>query len=150
MAARLTRLAPHTRSDPTTLDSALLISSTLAPRASPAFALAKHSFSRSMSAQPPKSEKLIELYSTNTPNGLKVNVALEGKQLGSGWTTAKTKAADAVRTAVCTELIAAGSPVTYAFHPISLMKDEQKEPWFLALNPNGRVTQTRFTTSALT
>lgn len=37
------------------------------------------------------------------------------------------------------ELIAAGSAVSYAFHPIDMGKNEQKEPWFLALNPNGRI-----------
>ena len=37
------------------------------------------------------------------------------------------------------ELIAAGSPVTYASHEINIGKNEQKEPWFLELNRNGRI-----------
>ncbi len=40
---------------------------------------------------------------------------------------------------VFAELIAAGSSVTYESHTINIMKNEQKEPWFTKLCPNGRI-----------
>lgn len=49
------------------------------------------------------------LYTAPTPNGHKISIALE--ELG----------------------------VPYEVHAISLGKQEQKEPWFLAINPNGRI-----------
>jgi glutathione S-transferase len=52
---------------------------------------------------------VIELLSAPTPNGIKISVALE--ELGAGYTV----------------------------RPIDLGKKVQKEPWFLALNPNGRI-----------
>jgi GSH-dependent disulfide-bond oxidoreductase len=52
---------------------------------------------------------VIDLYTAPTPNGWKVSIALE-------------------------ELEQA-----YTVHPIRLDKLEQREPWFLALNPNGRI-----------
>ena len=52
---------------------------------------------------------MIELYTAATPNGWKVSVALE-------------------------EL-----SIPYQFHHIHLDKGEQKQPDFLALNPNGRI-----------
>jgi GST-like protein len=52
---------------------------------------------------------MIELYTAPTPNGWKVSIALE--ELG----------------------------LPYNVHPISLNKLEQKEPWYLKLNPNGRI-----------
>ena len=52
---------------------------------------------------------MIDLYTAATPNGWKVSIALE--ELG----------------------------LPYQVHPIRLEKLEQKEPWFLALNPNGRI-----------
>ncbi len=52
---------------------------------------------------------MIDLYTAATPNGWKVSIALE--ELG----------------------------LPYRVHPIRLEKLEQKEPWFLALNPNGRI-----------
>ena len=52
---------------------------------------------------------MIDLYTAPTPNGWKVSIALE--ELG----------------------------LPYQVHPIRLEKLEQKEPWFTALNPNGRV-----------
>jgi GST-like protein len=52
---------------------------------------------------------MIDLYTAPTPNGWKVSIALE--ELG----------------------------LAYTVHPIQLDKLEQKEPWFLALNPNGRI-----------
>jgi len=52
---------------------------------------------------------VIELYTASTPNGWKASVTLE--ELG----------------------------LPYNVHPIDLGKNVQKEPWFLALNPNGRI-----------
>lgn len=52
---------------------------------------------------------MIDLYTSPTPNGWKVSIALE--ELG----------------------------VPYRVHPIDLTKLVQKEPWFLAINPNGRI-----------
>jgi len=52
---------------------------------------------------------MIELYSAPTPNGMKILIALE--EMG----------------------------LEYRVHPIDLSKLEQKEPWYLKLNPNGRV-----------
>lgn len=52
---------------------------------------------------------MIDFYTATTPNGRKVSIALE--ELG----------------------------VPYTVHNISLKAQEQKEPWFLAINPNGRI-----------
>lgn len=52
---------------------------------------------------------MIELYTAATPNGHKVSCTLE--ELG----------------------------LPYNVHVVSLSKNEQKEPWFLAMNPNGRI-----------
>jgi glutathione S-transferase/GST-like protein len=52
---------------------------------------------------------MIELLTAGTPNGRKVSVALE--EMG----------------------------LPYTVRAIDLGKNEQKEPWFLALNPNGRI-----------
>ncbi|HSP96900.1 MAG TPA: glutathione S-transferase N-terminal domain-containing protein [Candidatus Dormibacteraeota bacterium] len=52
---------------------------------------------------------MIDLYTSPTPNGWKVSIALE--ELG----------------------------LPYTVHPIALNKLEQKEPWYLKLNPNGRI-----------
>jgi len=52
---------------------------------------------------------MIELFTAATPNGFKVSIALE--ELG----------------------------LSYTVRPISLGKLEQKEEWFLKINPNGRV-----------
>jgi glutathione S-transferase len=52
---------------------------------------------------------MIDLYTAPTPNGWKASIALE--ELG----------------------------LAYRVHPINLGKLEQKEPWFLAINPNGRI-----------
>ncbi|KAK9413196.1 putative Glutathione S-transferase [Seiridium unicorne] len=51
----------------------------------------------------------ITLYTTKTPNGQKASIVLE--ELG----------------------------LKYTLHAIELGKDEQKEPWFLEINPNGRI-----------
>ena len=52
---------------------------------------------------------MIDLYTAATPNGHKVSIALEELELA--WT----------------------------LHKLDLGKNEQKQPWFLALNPNGRI-----------
>jgi GST-like protein len=52
---------------------------------------------------------MIDLYSSATPNGHKVSIALEELAL------------------------------PYTLHPIDLKQNQQKEPWFLAINPNGRI-----------
>jgi len=52
---------------------------------------------------------MIDLYSSPTPNGRKVSIALE--EMG----------------------------LAYQLHTIELAKAQQKEPWFLAINPNGRI-----------
>jgi len=52
---------------------------------------------------------MIDLYTATTPNGRKVSIALE--ELG----------------------------LPYEAHAIGLRRLEQKEPWFLAINPNGRI-----------
>ena len=51
---------------------------------------------------------MIDLYTAGTPNGYKASIALEELEL------------------------------PYAVHPIDLSKLEQKQEWFLKLNPNGR------------
>ena len=51
----------------------------------------------------------INLYTTQTPNGIKASIALE--ELG----------------------------LPYKVHKIDIAKNVQKEPWFLAINPNGRI-----------
>ena len=52
---------------------------------------------------------MIELYTAGTPNGWKVSIALE--ELG----------------------------MPYTVHPVDIMNGEQKQPAFLAINPNGRI-----------
>ena len=52
---------------------------------------------------------MIELLTADTPNGWKISIALEEMNL------------------------------PYVFRHIKLAEGEQKEPWYLALNPNGRI-----------
>ena len=52
---------------------------------------------------------IIDLYTAATPNGYKVSIMLE--ELG----------------------------VKYKVHKVNLSKGEQKEKWFLDMNPNGRI-----------
>lgn len=52
---------------------------------------------------------MLTLYTSATPNGYKASVALEEMEL------------------------------EYKVHAIDLMSGEQKQPWFLAMNPNGRI-----------
>lgn len=54
-------------------------------------------------------KKAITLYTAGTPNGWKVSVVLE--ELG----------------------------IPYNVHRLLLSKQEQKEEWFLKINPNGRI-----------
>ena len=58
---------------------------------------------------PGKDPKAIQLYSFPTPNGVKVSIALE--ELG----------------------------LPYEAHTINILKDDQKTPEFLSLNPNGKI-----------
>lgn len=51
----------------------------------------------------------IHLYTTQTPNGIKISITLE--ELG----------------------------IPYTVHKIDISKNTQKEPWFLEINPNGRI-----------
>ncbi|KAI0317667.1 glutathione S-transferase-like protein [Amylostereum chailletii] len=59
-------------------------------------------------------EKPLILYTGRTPNGFKVSVLLE-------------------------ELKAAYGGPEYDFFPIEIWTNVQKEPWFIELNPNGRI-----------
>ena len=52
---------------------------------------------------------MIDLYTAPTPNGWKASVTLEELEL------------------------------PYETHPINMLEGEQKEPWFLKINPNGRI-----------
>ncbi len=52
---------------------------------------------------------MIELYTAETPNGHKISIALEEMQL------------------------------PYTWHHVRLSQGEQKQPWYLRLNPNGRI-----------
>ncbi len=52
---------------------------------------------------------MIDLYTAATPNGHKVSIALEELEL------------------------------PYGLHVLELSQNTQKEPWFLAINPNGRI-----------
>jgi len=52
---------------------------------------------------------MIDLYTAATPNGWKASVTLEELEL------------------------------PYVTHAVNLAKNEQKEPWFLEINPNGRI-----------
>jgi glutathione S-transferase len=51
----------------------------------------------------------IHLYTTQTPNGIKISITLEELSL------------------------------PYTVHKIDISKNTQKEPWFLEINPNGRI-----------
>ena len=52
---------------------------------------------------------MIDLYTAATPNGHKISIALE--EMG----------------------------LPYTLHALSLTNGDQKQPWFLAINPNGRI-----------
>jgi len=55
----------------------------------------------------------LQLYTWGTPNGKKVSIMLEELKATYG--------------------------LSYDIHPINISTNVQKEPWFLALNPNGRI-----------
>ncbi|RPD62774.1 glutathione S-transferase C-terminal-like protein [Lentinus tigrinus ALCF2SS1-6] len=59
------------------------------------------------------SSKPLQLYTAGTPNGHKVSILLEELQAQYG--------------------------LRYDVHPIDISKGTQKEPWFIKLNPNGRI-----------
>jgi glutathione S-transferase/GST-like protein len=52
---------------------------------------------------------MIDLYTAATPNGHKISIALEELAL------------------------------SYTLHALDLGANEQKQPWFLKINPNGRI-----------
>jgi glutathione S-transferase len=56
-----------------------------------------------------KTQTDITLYTVGTPNGIKASILLE--ELG----------------------------LDYKVYPIKMSENEQKEPWFLEINPNGRI-----------
>jgi len=58
-------------------------------------------------------KKGIELLTAGTPNGYKVSILLEELKEAYGR--------------------------EYTWQPINIMKNTQKEPWFIAINPNGRI-----------
>ncbi|SYW76245.1 related to glutathione s-transferase [Ustilago bromivora] len=58
--------------------------------------------------------KPVQLYTAGTPNGQKVSIMLE-------------------------EIKALNPSFEYETHAIDMSKNEQKEPWFLKMNPNGRI-----------
>ncbi|KAI0036104.1 glutathione S-transferase-like protein [Vararia minispora EC-137] len=60
------------------------------------------------------SEKSLVLYTGSTPNGYKASIVLE-------------------------ELKAVYGGPDYDYQPLDLSKNTQKEPWYIAINPNGRI-----------
>ncbi|KAG5638256.1 hypothetical protein H0H81_001025 [Sphagnurus paluster] len=70
-------------------------------------------FNPSQNVHPGDTQAPLLLYTAGTPNGRKVAVLLEELKVARG--------------------------LQYDVHKITLSKNEQKEPWFLALNPNGRI-----------
>jgi len=60
-----------------------------------------------------QSSKSIQLYTVGTPNGHKASIFLEELKAAYG--------------------------LEYSFQGLSFAKNEQKEPWFLEINPNGRI-----------
>jgi glutathione S-transferase len=57
----------------------------------------------------PQGKAMIDLYTAETPNGWKASITLEELEL------------------------------PYTVHALALSKDEQKAPWYLRINPNGRI-----------
>lgn len=84
----------------------------LIPTASITPSIASSSFTTniaSIATMAAKTPTGINLYTVGTPNGIKVSILLE--ELG----------------------------LDYKVHPISFKDNEQKQPWFLDINPNGRI-----------
>ncbi|KAI0373748.1 glutathione S-transferase C-terminal-like protein [Pilatotrama ljubarskyi] len=71
-----------------------------------------YTYARYSTATSP-SGKPLQLYTAGTPNGHKVSIFLEELKEMYG--------------------------LSYDVHPIDISTGTQKEPWFLALNPNGRI-----------
>ncbi|KAM5359117.1 hypothetical protein ACJZ2D_014723 [Fusarium nematophilum] len=69
-----------------------------------------------------KTKTDITLYTAGTPNGIKVSILLE--ELGLDYKM-RGPPLDALPQA--------------QVHPIKMMDNEQKERWFLEINPNGRI-----------
>ncbi|GAA5904834.1 hypothetical protein JCM6882_003218 [Rhodosporidiobolus microsporus] len=93
----------------------LLLLASLSSTTSPAAAMARNVKSRNFATGPPASEAGLDLYSVRTPNGMKINVALE-------------------------ELKELGKPLQWTEHTLDFGKNEQKEEWFVReVNPNGRI-----------
>jgi glutathione S-transferase len=67
------------------------------------------SLSRHLSKMAAKTKTDITLYTVNTPNGIKASILLEELNLD------------------------------YKVHAIKMNDNEQKQPWFLEINPNGRI-----------
>jgi hypothetical protein len=61
---------------------------------------------------------MIDLYTAATPNGWKISIALEEMQL------------------------------PYTLHHLKLGEKEQKQDWYLAINPNGRIPASSTATTA--
>ena len=76
---------------------------------SPARTTARPITTMASPSDPPKTPTSIHLYTAQTPNGIKVSMMLE--ELG----------------------------LEYQVTELSFSKNEQKEPWFLEINPNGRI-----------
>ncbi|GAA5859320.1 hypothetical protein JCM1840_004560 [Sporobolomyces johnsonii] len=91
----------------------LLASASFTP-ASLATASTRNYKARKMSTAPPAATEGFDLYNVRTPNGMKIVVVFE-------------------------ELINLGQPIKYTEHTLSFSNNEQKEPWFLEINPNGRI-----------
>ncbi|KID70290.1 Disulfide-bond oxidoreductase YghU [Metarhizium brunneum] len=72
----------------------------------------------------------IVLYTASTPNGIKASIALEelGLQYKVSQPSPRDKSADKE-----------DSGSQRQVHAIKMMENEQKEPWFLDINPNGRI-----------
>ncbi|KAI0755261.1 glutathione S-transferase [Daedaleopsis nitida] len=68
---------------------------------------------RYSTATSPEGSSALQLYTAPTPNGRKVSIALEELQAQYG--------------------------LAYDVHPVDIGRGTQKEPWFLALNPNGLI-----------
>ena len=72
----------------------------------------------------------IPLYTTNTPNGIKVSILLE--ELGLEYKV--------IHSTIFTINVAEQSLTpSLQVVPIKLAENTQKEPWFLEINPNGRI-----------
>ena len=67
----------------------------------------------------------IDLYTGPTPNGYKLSITLEEL----GWAKSLT----------FSPLLTTDQSLNYNVHGIEVTNTTQKEPWFLKINPNGRI-----------